>query len=95
MFGSLLLTIYLLFLITFLGLMSFSVYRVFMFCKNKELAGYSRRITFVIIAISVFAIFFSFLWIGQYKWDDNLKVWIPDKAQNFQIKNIGNNKTAK
>lgn len=75
MFNSLLLTIYILFLITYIIVMGFAVYRVYAFCQNKEFAGYSKKISLAIIVFSLLVILFSFGFINNYKWDDNTAFW--------------------
>jgi len=76
MFGSLLLTIYFLFLLTYIAVMSFALYRVFIFGKNKALAGYSRKISITIIIISLIIIFSTFSFVARYDWDDNFSFWV-------------------
>jgi len=76
MFGSLLLTIYFLFLITYLSVIGFAVYRVFIFGKNKKLAGYSRKMSLAVVSVIAGIIFLTFLGIARYNWDDDLGTWI-------------------
>lgn len=72
---SILMTIYLIFLIIYSALMGFAVYKVFLFAKNKEFKGYSRRITlgFMISVLSV--MLFSFLVTSRYHWDDDFNAY--------------------
>jgi hypothetical protein len=51
--------------------MGFAVYKVFMFAKNINLKGYSRKMTLAFLAVT-FAIFLiSILIIRSYEWNDN------------------------
>lgn len=67
---SLLLSIYFVFLLIYSAIMSFAVYKVFMFAKNKDLKGYSRRMTFAFLTTVFFIIFVTFLVIRSYDWND-------------------------
>ena len=69
---SIFLTIYFLFLIVYGALLGFAVYKVFLFAKNKDLKGYSRRITLVFLIVVLSVVFISFLLIPRYHWDDSL-----------------------
>lgn len=72
---SLLLTFYLLFLVTYFAIIGFAVYRVFLFAKNKQFKGYSRRATLGFIIIIFFIVFTSMIVIQRYNWDDNATYW--------------------
>jgi hypothetical protein len=69
---SIFLTIYFLFLIVYGALLGFAVYKVFLFAKNRDLKGHSRRITLVFLIIVLSVVFISFLLIPRYHWDDNI-----------------------
>ncbi len=68
---SFLLTIYVLFLLTYGAVMGFAVYKVFMFAKNKDLKGYSRKMTFAFLASVLIIFLISILIIRTYEWNDN------------------------
>jgi hypothetical protein len=55
--------------------MGFAVYKVFMFAKNRELKGYSRRMTLTFLIIVLFIFFVSLLIIRSYEWNDNFSYY--------------------
>lgn len=77
---SFLLTIYILFLITYSAVIGFAVYKVFMFAKNKDLKGYSRRMTLAFLALVIFIFFVSLLVIRTYTWNDNFGFYCKQVA---------------
>jgi len=52
--------------------MAFAVYKVFLFAKNKDLKGYSRRISLIFTIVILSIVFITFLVIPRYQWNDNL-----------------------
>ena len=68
---SIFLTVYFLFLIVYSAIIGFAVYKVTLFAKNKDLKGYSRRITLVFLTIVLSVVALSFFIIPQYNWNDN------------------------
>jgi len=79
---SIFLTIYFLFLIVYGALLGFAVYKVFLFAKNRDLKGYSRRITLVFLIVVLSVVFISFLLIPRYHWDDNLGFYCKKISQS-------------
>lgn len=72
---SLLLSIYVVFLLIYSAVLGFAVYKVFMFSKNKDLKGYSKRMTFAFLATVFFIIFITFLVIRSYDWNDGFSFY--------------------
>lgn len=68
---SFLLIVYILFLITYGAVIGFAVYKVFMFAKNKDLKGYSRKMTYVFLISVLFIFLVSILIIRSYVWNDS------------------------
>ena len=77
---SILLTIYFLFLLVYAGFMAFAFYKVFLFAQNKELKGYSRRISLVVLILILSVVLISFIIIQRYQWDDNVGVLFQNYA---------------
>jgi len=72
---SFLLSIYAIFLILYSVVMGFAVYKVFMFAKNTELKGYSRRMTLGFLITILFIFFVSLLIIRGYQWNDGFSYY--------------------
>lgn len=69
---SLLLSIYVVFLLIYSTILGFAVYKVFMFAKNKDLKGYSRRMTFAFLTTVFFIFLVTLIVIRSYNWNDGL-----------------------
>ena len=80
---SILLTFYFLFLLTYGGILGFAVYRVFLFAKNRDLKGYSRRITLSFVMIVLFFIFSSLIVIQRYDWNDSASNLLKQAGLNI------------
>jgi len=65
MFFNVFLAIYLLFLLTYIGLVGFAFYRVHVFSQNKELAGYSKKISLAIISVIIAIMAFTVVLFGM------------------------------
>lgn len=83
---SILLTIYAVFLIAYLSLISFAFYRVLIFAQEKQLKGYSRRISLIVASIILCAILFNIAMIRQYRWDDNFSNLVGKHVFNKEDK---------
>ena len=75
MFKSILLTIYGLFLITYIAVMLFAQFRVYMFSKNIRLRGYSRTMSVGVALVVVVAIGLTLYYIRQFYWDDRVSLY--------------------
>lgn len=72
---SFLLSIYVIFLLLYAVVMGFAVYKVFMFAQNKDLKGYSRRMTIAFLIAVLFIFFVSLLIIRNYQWNDGFSYY--------------------
>ena len=70
---SIMLTIYFIFLLVYAAFMGFAFYKVFLFAQNKDLKGYSRRISLVILMMMLFVILVTLIIIQGYQWDDTME----------------------
>lgn len=68
---SILLTLYFLALLTFLGVFSFALYRVWLFSQHKEIAGKSMLVATGFIFVAGVIIFVSFIGLSQFVWNDD------------------------
>ncbi len=73
MFGNILITIYLIFLIAYLALMGFAFYRVFIFCKNKDLKGYSKSMSYFVMVLIAVVLSISFILFIKHDWSYKIK----------------------
>lgn len=71
---SIMLTIYFFFLLGYAGFMAFAFYKVFLFAQNKDLKGYSRRISLIVLILVLAIVLITFIIIQRYQWDDNVGV---------------------
>ena len=71
---SIMLTIYFLFLLAYAGFMAFAFYKVFLFAQNKDLKGYSRRISLVILMLALTVVLITLVIIQRYQWDDSVGI---------------------
>jgi len=77
--------------------MSFALYRVFIFCKNKDLAGYSKKISIIIMGVILAILIFTLIFSVPYNWDDSLGKWSKiifstEKSDNHTVNKKEKNK---
>ena len=81
---SILIIIYLLFLLTFVTIMTIAVSRVWFYSVHKELIGKSIAISLLFVFFSIVIIIFTFFGIFQYTWDDSASFYIDRMSSGFQ-----------
>ncbi|MFA7308800.1 MAG: hypothetical protein WC045_01880 [Patescibacteria group bacterium] len=92
MFGSILLLIYALFLIAYVAVMGYAMYRVWLFGQYRALAGMSILVTLCFVIAMLGIIAFTLIGIGRYTWDDSAHFYIDklihvsDQNTQFQAK---------
>ncbi|MBI2448444.1 hypothetical protein HYV44_02715 [Candidatus Microgenomates bacterium] len=89
MFGSLFLTVYSLFLLTYIGLMGYALYRVWIFGNNKELLGKTRHVSLVVFVVIASIIIASIIIMSRYNWDDTATFWLrqvfPEQKETITV----------
>jgi len=70
---SIMLTIYFLFLTGYAAFMAFAFYKIFLFAQNKDLKGYSRRISLIVLILMLTVILITLIIIQGYQWDDTVE----------------------
>ena len=62
-------------MVTYGVVLGFAIYRVFLFAKNKDLKGVTRKVTLSFMIIVLFVILISLTIIKNYEWNDTIDYW--------------------